>query len=241
MLHKTKAIVLKTTKYAETSIVAQLYTEKFGMQTYIINSVRSAKAKTKISLLQPLSLLEMVVYHSDRKNIQRTSEIKPAYIFKSIPFDIAKSSVAVFLTEILFRSIREQEENHKLFDFIFSSIIYFDERNNSYANFHLSFLLKLSGYLGFAPNGKFSEKENFFDLQHGKFIETEPSHLNYLKKPLSKYFSDFANADVEQAEKMLLNRNQRKLILEKILLYYSLHLDNFKNILSPKILEDVFA
>lgn len=241
MLHKTKAIVLKTTRYAESSMVAQFYTEKFGMQSYIINSVRSVKSKNKISLLQPLSLLELVVYHSEKKNIQRTSEIKPAYVFKSIPFEIAKSSVAIFLTEILYRAIREQEENQSLFDFIFSSIKYFDEQEKSFANFHLSFLLKLSIHLGFSPNGKFSEKENIFDLQGGKFIAAEPEHFNFLKTPVSKYFSDFLNNAFQQAEKIPLNRTQRKIILEKLLLYYCLHLDNFKNIVSPKILEEVFG
>lgn len=241
MLHKTKAIVLKTTKYAETSIVAQLYTEKFGMQSYIINSVRSVKAKTKISLLQPLSLLELVVYHHEKKNLQRTSEIKSAHTFKTIPFDIARSSIAIFLTEILYRSIKEQEANPSLFNFIFNAIHYLDSEESCPANFHLSFLFQLSVFLGFAPSGKYTEKEKNFDLQEGKFVKNEPSHFVFLKGSLSKSFSDFIHCDFENAKKILLNRQQRKIILEKILLYYSLHLDNFQNIHSPKILEEVFG
>lgn len=240
MLHKTKGIVFKTIKYAESSVISHIYTEDFGLQSYIINAVRSIQSKTKISLLQPLSLLELVVYYVENKNLQRTKEVKPAVTFQKIPFDIHRSSIALLLTEVLMKAIREQHPDKELFHYLYDSVIFLDKTEKPFANFHLSLLIHLTKYLGFSPDGKFGLTTPFFDLQEGKFIKALPRNSDFLEKNTARYFSELLEFSPEEAGTISLNRQQRKILLEKILIYYSFHLSNFKDILSPQILEDIF-
>src|SRR5690349_12859257 len=108
MLHKTRGIVFKTTNYSESSVVVQVFTEKFGLQSYLINGVKKPKAKIKMNILQPLHLLEMVVYHKPSGNIQRAAEVRQQPVFLTIPYDIVKSSLVMFLNEVLYKAIRQQ-------------------------------------------------------------------------------------------------------------------------------------
>src|SRR6478735_3099016 len=108
MLHKTRGIVLKTTLYSESSVIVQVFTEKFGIQSYLINGVKKPKAKIRMNMLQPLHLLDMVVYHKINIGIQRVSDLRPSPVFRSIPYDIVKSSIVMFLNEVLYKSIRQQ-------------------------------------------------------------------------------------------------------------------------------------
>src|ERR1700750_1569339 len=115
MYFKTRAIVLHTIKYSETSVIAKIYTERFGLVSYIVKGVRSAKSKSKASLLQPLTLLEMEVSPRETKQFQFIKEFRRAYNYRAIPFDIMRSSVALFLLEVISKSIREHEENTEMF------------------------------------------------------------------------------------------------------------------------------
>src|SRR3990172_7140574 len=122
MIYKTRGIVLHHIKYSETSVIAKIYTELFGLQSYLINGVRSQKAKVKANLLQPLSLVDMIVYHKEKKGLQRIRDVSGNPPLSSIPYDFPKSSVALFIAEILYKSIREEEANTNMFEFIFHSI-----------------------------------------------------------------------------------------------------------------------
>src|SRR5580658_7988678 len=119
MFHKTKGIVLHTIKYSETSIIAKIYTEKLGLVSYMIKGVRSSKKTSKASLLQPLTLLDMEVSHRENKQLQYIKEFRRDYVYRSIPFDTIKSTVAIFLLELISKSIREQEQNAEMFEFIY--------------------------------------------------------------------------------------------------------------------------
>src|SRR5688572_1942923 len=152
MLVKTRGIVLNFIRYRETSIIVRIYTEQLGLQTYIVNSVRKKGPTTRIALFQPLTLLEMVVYRSGSGGISRISEYKCAHPLLNLHFDIRKSSVALFLSEIISASVKEEEENLPLFKFLYQSIVAFDNLEKNFENFHLSFLLQLSHFLGFGPH-----------------------------------------------------------------------------------------
>ena len=181
MLHKVRGIVLKTTNYSESSVVVQVLTDKFGMQSYLINGVKKPKAKIKMNMLQSLHLLDMVVYHKTNTNIQRVSEVRQTPVFKSIPYDMIKTSIVIFLNEVLYKSIRQQSADESLFDYIFNSIASFDEIEEINPNFHLSVLLKLTRFLGFSPNEKRRNDQIYFDLQEGEFTSRLPIHSNYLQ------------------------------------------------------------
>ncbi|MGK7392170.1 MAG: DNA repair protein RecO [Candidatus Cyclobacteriaceae bacterium M2_1C_046] len=168
MLHKTPAIVFKTVKYKESSLIVTLLTKKFGIRTYIVNSVRTKKPKYSSALFQPLSLLDVVVYNKENANINRIAEIKASVLFSSIPYEHVKTAQILFIAEILNKLIREEEQTEDLFDFISHSIELFDHLNTSYQNFHLQFLLKLSKYLGFAAEAYHPLIRDHIDEEKGR-------------------------------------------------------------------------
>lgn len=241
MLHKVRGIVLKTTDYSESSVVVQVLTDKFGMQSYLINGVKKPRAKIKMNMLQSLHLLDMVVYHKANTNIQRISEVRQTPVFKSIPYDVIKSSIVIFLNEVLYKSIRQQSADESLFDYIFNSIAWFDEVEEINPNFHLSFLLKLTRFLGFSPNGKRRNDQIYFDLQEGEFSSRVPVHPNYLNLDDALGFISLFNSPLENISEIKLNNTQRRFLLDKILVFYTLHTASFGVVQSHKILETLLS
>ncbi|WP_421938262.1 DNA repair protein RecO [Pedobacter sp.] len=241
MLHKVRGIVLKTTNYSESSVVVQVFTDKFGMQSYMINGVKKPKAKIKMNMLQSLHLLDMVVYHKANTSIQRVSELRPSPVFKSIPYDVIKSSIVIFLNEVLYKSIRQQSADDGLFDFIFNAIAWFDENNAIDPNFHLSFLLKLSRFLGFSPNSNRRSDQIYFDLQEGEFASRTPIHAHYLQLEDALCFIALLNTPLEKISEIKLSNSQRRFLLDKILVFYNLHTASFGEVQSHKILETLLA
>ncbi|MEQ7798721.1 DNA repair protein RecO [Pedobacter sp. ASV1-7] len=241
MLHKTRGIVLKTTLYSESSVVVQIFTEKFGIQSYMINGVKKPKAKIRMNMLQPLHLVEMIVYYKSNTSIQRVSELRPAPIFRSIPYDIIKSTIILFLNEVLYKSIRQQTTDEYLFDFIFNSVCWFDESEELNVNFHLAFLLKLSRFLGFAPSTQTKSDQSYFDLQEGEFKSSIPVHPYFLNKSDALLFISLFSMPFEKINEINMENQTRRSILDKILVYYTLHTASFGDIRSHQILEDVLS
>ena len=187
-LYSTKGIVLNQIKYLNNSIIANIFTEKFGRQAFIIKGLRSKKSKIKANLFQPLFLLDMEIYYKMNRNLQSVKEIKNISPFSTIPYDYNKNAMAIFLAEVLYKTIKEEEANINLFEFLFNSIKLFDTLDNKFINFHLLFLINLSRYLGFYPNNNFSEYKVFFDLKNGEFVENDSSHFHIIDKKLSAEF-----------------------------------------------------
>ncbi len=229
MLHKTRGIVINYIRYRETSIIAKIYTEKFGIQSYIENGVRSSKGKNRIALFQPLSLSDLVLYHDDKKEIHRISEIKSAYPFKTLPYDVYKSSIAMFLDEVLNKTLKESNENPVLFDFLYHSLIFLDQTEQHFENFHLIFLLKYAFFLGFSPHDaneiltQFREANIFIPFDSG--YTTLMNHL--------------ITADYQTAIPM--SRGARNHLLEAIILFYQLHVEDFGDLKSLQVLREVLS
>src|SRR6201989_1391336 len=189
MLHKTRGIVLKTTDYGESSVITQVFTEKFGLQSYIINGVKKPKAKINRNMLQPLHLLDMVVYHKGGGgSVQRVSELKNSPVLQTIPYDVIKSSLGIFLNEVLYNSVKQHSEDINLFDFVFSAIEWLDHATEGLANFHLLFLIQLTRYLGFHPAAGTAGSADYFDLKDGVFSRYKPDSISYLSPPYSQLF-----------------------------------------------------
>ena len=241
MLHKTRGIVLKTTFYGDTGVVVQVFTQKFGIQSYLINGVRKPKAKVNLNMLQPLHMLEMVVYFKANTGIQRIKELQSAPVFRSIPYDIIKSTIVMFLNEVLYKSIRQQHTDEQLFDFIYNSIAWFDEASNASINFHLAFLLKLSRYLGFAPSTEMKSNQNFFDLQEGAFCSRPPLHPYYMDKADAEILIALFLTPYDKLDQINLTKIIRRSILNKILVFYTLHTASFGEIHAHQVLEEVLS
>ena len=237
MYHKTRGIVLHTIKYSETSVIAKIYTEKVGLQSYMVKGVRVAKSKSKAAMLQPLTLLEMEVSHRENKQLQYIKEFRRSYIYQSIPFDTIKSTISFFLLEVMTKAIREHEPNEELFDFIYDSLCLLDEEKKLNPDFHLIFLIQLSRYLGFAPHENQSDINCYFELSEGVFISSQ-SGLHVMNKKESAGLSYLMNANLFSSVNSEFSRAERKRMLHHLLRYYQLHLENF-SLKSPEILEEI--
>src|ERR1051326_6229774 len=170
MISKTRGIVLRTTDFSDTSIISRIYTEQFGIQSYLIKGAKRKKAGIKANLFQPLSILNLVVYKKEKKQLQTLKEAKPEIHFNSIPHDLVKTSILFFINEILVKCLHEVEKNPALFSFLHETVQTLDSAEKNFSNLHLIFLVRLSRFLGFYPQGKFTETNSLFDLREGRFV-----------------------------------------------------------------------
>ncbi len=239
MLQKTRGIVLRTSEYSENSLIAKVYTEKQGLCSFLLNAARGARAKFRPALLQPLSPVEMVIYYKETRGMQRVSEMKACLPLTSIPFDINKISMALFLSEVLYKSVREEEENRTLFNFIYNSICILDSAGERYLNFHLAFLAQLTRYLGFYPADEYSELRTFFNIPEGRFQREQPVHPHFLAPPLSELWSTLMKTSYENSGSLNLQTSERRRLLSALLSYYGFHVSGFGNVRSHEVLEQV--
>jgi DNA repair protein RecO (recombination protein O) len=241
MLHKTRGIVFQVTEFGESSVVAKIYTELFGMQGFIINSVRKKNAKVKQHVLHPLALVDLVVYHKDRKGLHRVAEVSSNPALQNIPFSIVKNSVVLFLDEVLCKAIKEEEPNQQLFDFIFNSIQLLDLQSPVNNDFHMCFLIQLTRFLGFYPTENYSEEAKIFNLREGIFQEEMPPHINYMDGIQSENFYALMKSSLNFSAPLLIPLAQKRMLVDKILEYYRLHLEGFSEVKSLKVLEEVWS
>ncbi len=241
MLIKTRGIVFKTKKYSETSVIADIYTEEKGLRSYIISGVRSKKAKVSAGLLQIMSLVEIVAYHRDNKNLTRLKEIKPHHVYQSIPFEFAKGAVGMFMVEIAHKTIYGEEPNPELFEFLLSNFIFLDQTQDPFANHHLFFMANLTEFLGFLPSEVFTPDAPYFDLREGRFLELSPNHPHWLAPELSEKLSHLLQLSKEQCHTVPFSRTERKSLLRSLLDYYRLHIENLPIVHSHEILEEVLG
>ncbi len=240
MLIACKGIVLNHIKYSETSVIAKIYTDLFGLQSYIIKGVRKSKSKNKLSLLEHLSLIEIVAYHKNLSpGLKTVKEIKSLYQFQTIPFDIHKSSIALFINEILYKSLKEDDKNDVLFDFLYQSIQFLDVCQNKYNNFHLLFMLQYAKILGFYPRNNFDMKHTFFNLNEGLFQSDTPLDAEFISLPCSELLNRLQTCSFEHLSDLEISSTDRRVLLEKLILFYRLHIDGFAKINSLKILQEI--
>ena len=239
MLIKTRGIIFRAIKYSETSIIADIYTEEKGLRSFIISGVRTKKAKVSASLLQVMTLVDLVAYFREDKELHRIKEIKAEHVYTSLPFDFVRGAVGLFMVELARKSILESEENRKLFTFLFESFRLLDTTKNAFSSFHLSFMIELSAFLGFLPGGEHIDKKSVFDLEEGIFVEETPHHLYYMDKNLSALLNQLLNTSILQSHTIKIERANRKQLLNNLLLFYGLHIENFQKINAHQILEEV--
>ena len=240
MLSKTRGIVLNYFKYSESSIIAKVYTEDFGLQSFLIRSARNKKSKIKASIFQPLTLLEFVTNNKKKSGLHAIKEIIDCFQLNGISLDIRKSSIVIFIAEILNKSIHEEEQNKPLFDFLFNTIQFLDKKEGRISEFHLYFLLDLTKFMGFYPQNNFGENCTIFNLYNGKFQEHLPEHSYYIEKELSKHIHEIIAISNTDRDKHLIPYGIRKELINKILDYYRIHLNGFSIVRSHAVLEEIF-
>ncbi|MEP0712758.1 DNA repair protein RecO [Algoriphagus sp.] len=227
MLKKTQGIVLSAIRYKETSIIVKIFTRELGLKSYLVNGVRSQGNKSKTALYQPLTLLDLVVYDKDNGGLQRISEAQLARAHQLIPFDFTRTGLALFITEVISKSIYENYQNESLFDFLHNCIVELDHKEAQLAQFPLVFLLENAIYLGFAP------EEALGFLAESRSQPFSPAELtlaeNYLSILMQESFSNTVR----------INKALRQKLLDHLLDFYSQHLDNPGNWKSLAILRQI--
>jgi len=241
MLQKTRAVVLHCTEYAEASLIVKAYTAENGMQSFLVNGVRKSKARYAANLFQPLSIIEVVAYIKKPGGLHRVSDVSASPALSNIPYDIVKTTMAIFLGEVLYRSIKEEEINPELFTFIDHAVQILDVHHETVSRFHLCFMLQLSRFLGFFPSGKYDAVTPWFDLKEGTFQEHRPNHPYFLDPILSERFYALLSISLEDVSEIKLTAQQRKSILEALIGYYELHHTQGSRIKSHEILNEVLS
>ncbi len=245
MVHKTKGVVLRSVKYGETSLVVTCFTELFGLQSYLVNGVRtvSKKGSAKANLFQPSAILELVAYHNEFKNLQRLKEFKWEYLYQHIFSDVRKNAVALFMVELLSKCLKQPETNADLFYFVEDAFHHLDEANDTVtANFPLFYALHLAVFFGFRVSDEYSATKHYMDLQEGSFTEVQPKHPHYLQDreaaAVSHILKIMQPAELEQ---LTLNQDTRRRITHAIEEYYTLHIPDFGSMRTLPVLREVMS
>lgn len=237
MLVKTRAIVLTSIKYGEADLIVKCLTEE-GVRSYLLRSIfRSRSKKLSIGYFQPLSQLEITAKHNKLGNLNKMSEARVSYLYQTLATDIYKQSIALFLAEVMGNALKEEEENKVLFQYISTSLKWLDH-HDTFANFHLVFLLQLTKFLGFYPDPN-SNTERYFDLEEGIFQSVQP-HRNYLTGAKLILFKSLIGIKFDDMVGLKWNSENRQNMLDILLKYYELHLPGFKKPRSLKVLKEVF-
>jgi DNA repair protein RecO (recombination protein O) len=231
MVHKTKGIVLRNVKYGETSVIVTILTELFGLQSYLVNGVRTSKGKggSKAGMFQPAAMLDLVIYHQESKNLNRLKEYSWSFLYKNILSDVISNSIALFMIELLQKCLKQPESNPELFYFMEDALTGLDQsERNVQANFPLFFALHLAGFFGLRIDDNYSEEKNYLDLKEGYFTGEKPLHPHYLDHSLSDVTAHLLKVKqpVELAD-LPLNKDKRRALMDAYEDFYSMHIQGF--------------
>ncbi len=238
MLVTTKAIVLSSIKYGESDLIVKCYT-KTGVKPYLLKRIlKTKKGKLKASYFQPLTLLELIASHNDKGSLNYIKEARIHYPFATISTNIIKQTIAIFLSEVLSKSLHEEQPNEQLFEYLETSLKWLDT-HDEVSNFHLLFLLNLSKHLGCYP-----DKENidfdYFDLQEGVFLKYKPKN-QYLTNDNLRRFKTLLGTNFDGLDSLKFNGKERQETLEVLIRYFELHLPMFQRPKSLTVLKTVFV
>jgi DNA repair protein RecO (recombination protein O) len=244
-LHKTKGIVLRTVKYGETSLIATLYTELFGIQSYLVNGVRTStkRGPGKASLFQPAAVLDLLAYHNELKNLQRIREFSWGIVYKHIFSDILKNAVALYMVELLQKSLKQPEPNPDLYYFIEDSFLHLDSSEGRVlANFPLFFSLHLAGFFGFRIQDTYNERNTILDLREGRFVPELPHHPDLLEGAQSYHAAQLLRVQQPgELHELALNQETRRTLLQAFQTFYSWQIAEFGEMRTLSVLQTVLS
>lgn len=231
---KSEGIIFRSLKYSETSLILDIYSKDIGLHSYIVSGVRKSKSKS-VNVYNPMQIIEYVAYKSEDK-LSRIKEGKISYLYSSIPFDVIKSSIAMYMVDISRSAIKEKESNLHLYNFIKSSLVELDNRSSNLGNLPLIFSLNLCSYLGFGISNNYSENQNYFDLRSGQFTSLGTEKDGCLDEIDSQHlFKILNNPNVP------LSKGIRSNLTDHIMMYYKMHVEGFKELKSLPIMRTILS
>ena len=234
----TKAIVLTSLKYGDTSLITKAFTVSDGLKSYLLKGVLSAKkGKLKTAHFQPLTQLELVASHRNKGTLESIREAKVSYHYQTLHTQVTKNALTMFLAEMLSNAIHEEEANIPLFNYVETALQWLD-MHDDVANFHLYFLMVLTKYLGFYPETN-NQDASYFDLLEGEFILRPSLNPNISGQNLV-FFKKILGTNFDELHTIKMRKNDRQELLKSIVLYFELHLQGFRKPKSLAILNEVF-
>ncbi len=239
MLAKSNGIVLHTVKFGEKSLVVTLYTREWGRQAYLMNASRGAAARNKAVIMQPLFIVEVDGYMRKTREIQRIKECRLAHPYATLPYDIRKSTQAIFLAELLFRVLQEQESNCALYDFVEESLLFFDRMESGISWFHLWFMVHLTGFMGILPNLE-DKGGTWFDLRKGTLVSPKPPAGEGMDSGTTRLLQELTGMKIGDLSGARLNSGCRKMLLYNLISYYQIHFESMGAMHSHEVLKEVF-
>lgn len=237
---ESKAIVLQQLKYSETSLIVKIYTQKEGLLSFIIKGIRGKKGKLRTAQFQTLNLIDINYKQGQKSQLRHIVDLKISEPFTELLFDPIKRSIAIFLAELIQQSIKEEEPNQELYEFLHNSIHWLDLTQANCTHYHLLFMMKLTKYLGFPPLVIGHENDQYFDLQQGIFTNSCPTHTHYLENDKLDAWKDLLSCKPEDINSLNFSNNLKRNMVQALMNYYKLHLINFKELNSHHILQMVF-
>lgn len=239
MLIKTEAILLHHVRYSDNSLIAQFYTRDHGRMSVMVRGLSSRKGNARFSYFRPMNVFSLEIYHSEKREVHNLKEMSLAFIPKNTPSDIRRSTLALFISEVLYNIIREEDVNRRLYDFIRSSSVNLDEMQEGLSNFHLWFLVAFMAYTGIGPAAT-RQSNVYFDMLTGQFTPNQPMHPDCLQPHQANLFNILLQMPAEELDRMHLQGEERSELLERILRYYSLHLAGIRQFRSLTVLRELF-
>lgn len=241
LLHKTQGIVLRIVRYGETSVIAHVLTELFGVQSYLVNGVRSTRASgARASMLQPANILDMVVYNRDGGRLQRISDIRFAYLYRFLYADVVKNAVALYLVELLDKTLKQPEPHPELFYLAREALQWMDGAGAGIGNLPLYFTLRISELLGFRFYRHACPATPYLDLREGSYVPEPPGHGQYLDEKCGQVTEALLSIPgFEGLGAIRTDKQTRQRLLAAYQEYYRLHLPGFTGLRSPAILAEV--
>ena len=240
MLTKTTAIVLHNIKYGDSKMIVDMFTRAHGRMSFVVTMPKSARSKIRKQFFQPLSMLSLEYDYRPKEQLQKIKEVTILHPYSSLPFDMDKLTVGMFISEFLYHSLYGEQSNEQMFDYISDSLQWFDSSPSPAANFHLVFMMRLSRFLGFYPNLDDYVPGCVFDLRNGCFSSLSPLHSDYLSSAEASLMSLMMRMNYPSMHLFKFTRAQRNRLLDVIVQYYRLHIPGFPDMKSLEVLRNLY-
>lgn len=239
MLTKTPGLVLRTLKYSDKSTIVTAYTRDYGRVSYIVYGLNGKKSGVRAACFLPLSLIEVTASYHPGKEFQQLREVRVLNSLTNIYNHPLKNALTHFTAELLYKTLKQPEPEVHLYDFLEQSVLSLEQTDAEIANFHLVFMMKLSGYLGFEPSPE-EKNARYFDLLNGIFLTNKPLHSHFLSAEMSTIFNSLLQLSFESGNTLVLSREKRNELLNGLIEYYKLHVPEFHGLNSVSVLHEMF-
>jgi DNA repair protein RecO (recombination protein O) len=241
MIQTTRGIVFHTTRYSETSAIVKIFTEESGLMSFLIKGLYSKKSKIRSAMFGHLTLLDLVIESREHKSLHYIREVGINKFATDFQQSISRSAVVLFINELLYKSVKEEECNRPLFEFINSSLQQLGNNGIPVQAFHLLFMLKLTRFLGFLPRIAKTDAGSFFDMEEGLFLDSEPLHRYFISGAPAAALEQLQAMDYQDLKEFTITKPVRDELLERLLDYYRLHIPEMGEMKSVKVLQELMS